>query len=309
MRAVRERVAHGRFDLVYVEFTQMAHYVDCIGDIPAILDESDIAYIRRSRFAQTSESRTVRWVLKWDARKLTRYELGYCRRFRGILVRTEHDRRLLRSLVPDGSIEVFPPWVDLSFADRIEGEPIEGSLLFYGAMWRPANEQGVCYFANEILPRICDAGTPVRLTVLGSRPSERLYRMQGERICVTGYVPDVAPYYSHACVIVVPLLSGSGIKGKIIQGLACGKPVVTTSVGAEGIPATEHDGLFVRDDPGEFAECVRSLLEQRRYLRYRDAARRFVRGFYDWRAGVERLEKLCEIVANSGTGGGQERFS
>jgi glycosyltransferase involved in cell wall biosynthesis len=123
--------------------------------------------------------------------------------------------------------------------------------------------------------------------------------MQGEKVCVTGYVEDVAPYYSRACVVVVPLRSGSGIKGKIVQALACGKPVVTTSVGAEGIPAAERDGLFIRDDPQPFAECVRWLLEQRRYLDFREPARQFVRRFYDWKAGVERLEHLYREVTHA----------
>jgi glycosyltransferase involved in cell wall biosynthesis len=299
VRALRERVASGAFDLVYVEFTQMAHYVEFTGDVPAILDESDIAFVRRERFAQTTDSRAARLLLEWDTRKLKEYEIRYCERFQGILVRTDHDRQLLQSFLRAARIEVFPPWVDLSFAGRVQEEPKEENLLFYGAMWRPANEQAVSHFVKQILPMIRAGNREVTFTVLGSRPSERLRRMQGERVCVTGYVEDVAPYYSRACVVVVPLRSGSGIKGKIVQALACGKPVVTTSVGAEGIPAAERDGLFIRDDPQPFAECVRWLLEQRRYLDFREPARQFVRRFYDWKAGVERLENLCAEVVHS----------
>ncbi|MGA2423837.1 MAG: glycosyltransferase [Terriglobales bacterium] len=299
VQALRERITRGAFDLVHVEFTQMAHYVELIDDVPAILDESDIAFVRRERFAQTTESRAARLLLNWDTRKLKEYEIRYCGRFQGILVRTDHDKQLLQSFLPAARIEIFPPWVDLSFAGRVREEPKEENLLFYGAMWRTANEQAVCYFVKQILPRIRAGNPEVKFTVLGSRPSERLRRMQGEKVCVTGYVEDVALYYSRACVVVVPLRSGSGIKGKIVQALACGKPVVTTSVGAEGIPAAERDGLFIRDDPQPFAECVRWLLEQRRYLDFREPARQFVRRFYDWKAGVERLENLCVEVMHS----------
>jgi glycosyltransferase involved in cell wall biosynthesis len=299
--AIRERMARREFDLVYIEFTQMAHYVQFIGKVPAILDESDIAFVRRERFAQTTGSPAARLLLNWDSRKLKRYEISNCGRFHGILVRTKHDKQLLQSFLPAAQVEVFPPWVDLSFADAIREETSEANLLFYGAMWRPVNEQAVCYFLEQMLPRIRVSNPSVQFTVLGSRPSERLRRMQEERVHVTGYVPDVAPYYSRASVVVVPLLSGSGIKGKIVQGLACGKPVVTTSVGAEGIDATESDGLFVRDAPQEFADCVRWLLEQQRYLNFREPARRFVAQFYDWQAGVERLEKLCAAVTHTGT--------
>jgi len=299
VQALRQRIASGGFDLVHVEFTQMAHYVEFIDGVPAILDESDIAFVRRERFAQTTDSRAARLLLNWDTRKLKEYEIRYGGRFQGILVRTDHDRQFLQSLVPGARIEVFPPWVDLSFAGRVREEPQEENLLFYGAMWRPANEQAVSYFLKQIFPTIRVSNPAVKFSVLGSRPSERLRRMQGEKVRVTGYAEDVAPYYSRACVVVVPLLSGSGIKGKIVQALACGKPVVTTSVGAEGIPGAERDGLFVRDDPQSFAECVRWLLEQRRYLGFREPARQFVRRFYDWKAGVERLENLYAEVSHS----------
>jgi glycosyltransferase involved in cell wall biosynthesis len=113
---------------------------------------------------------------------------------------------------------------------------------------------------------------------------------------VCGFAEDIEPFYQRTAVAVVPLLSGSGVKGKVLQALGCGRPVVTTSVGAEGIPASEADGLFVRDDPAAFADCVLWLLRGSTYLKFRGPARAFVREHYDWQASIQRLEHVYSEV-------------
>jgi glycosyltransferase involved in cell wall biosynthesis len=297
IRAIRREIARTRFDLALVEFTQMAHYVEYLNGIPAILDESDIAFVRRQRFAATVRNPVTRTLLDWDNRKLRAYEIGYAGRHTAILVRTETDKQLLRSFLPHARIEVFPPWIDLSFAPSVNGTPAEANLLFYGAMWRPANEQGALYFAEQVLPLIRQVNPSAEFFAVGSRPSKRLSSARIPGMTVTGFVPSVEPYYQRAAVVVAPLRAGSGIKGKIVQALACGKPVVTTPIGAEGIPATEDDGMFVREDPRDFADCVQWLLRDKNCLRFREPARCFVSMYYNWHTGVARLQKLCLDVA------------
>jgi glycosyltransferase involved in cell wall biosynthesis len=297
VQALRELLERREFDLAHVEFTQMAHYVEYLSGVPALLDESDVAFVRRERFAKSNNSLTTRTLLGWDTRKLKKYEINYCGRFEGILVRTEPDRKVLKKYLPDARIEVVPPWVDLSFADAVSDAAVELNLLFYGAMWRHANEQAALHFVSVILPRIRAKLPAVGFTILGSRPGERLLRVREHNVVVTGYVADIVPYYHRSSVVVVPLLSGAGIKGKVVQALACGRPVVTTSVGAEGIPATEREGLFIHDDPQQFAECVVWLLQERRYLNYSEPARQFVRRFYDWKTGIKCLQMLYDETA------------
>lgn len=292
VRALRKEVTTGHFDLAVVEFTQMAHYVEYLNGIPAILDESDIAFVRRQRFAATVWNPISRFLLQWDTRKLRGYEISNARRYRAILVRTETDKSFLQDRLRESRIEVFPPWIDLSFASSVNGAPEGASILFYGAMWRPANEQGALYFARQIFPLIRQRIPESEFMVVGSRPSRRLTTAKVPGMAVTGFVPSVEPYYRKAAVAVAPLLAGSGIKGKVVQAMACGKPVVTTSIGAEGIPATERDGLFVRDDAREFAECVEWLVREKHFLQFREPARQFVARNYDWPGGVSRLKKL-----------------
>jgi len=295
---LRALLARNEFDLVQIEFTQMAHYVKYLEGIPAIIDESDIAYIRRRRFANTITSYSKRKLLDWDTQKLRKYEIGFCSKYRGILVRTDCDRKTLLQEIPGAYIEVIPPWVDISFCGQVVPERAENHLLFYGAMWRPVNEQAAVYFLEKIFPKVVAEEPDARFTILGSRPSSRLQNVASHQVQVTGFVSDVLPFYNQTAVVVVPLLSGAGIKGKIVQALACGKPVVTTSVGGEGIPASEADGLFVRDDPQQFADCVLLLLRGKRYLNYFHPARSFFTRYYNWTDGIDRIEALYQKLAS-----------
>jgi len=293
---VQRHIARG-VDAVHVEFTQMAHYTRYFGGTPCVLDESDLAYIRRERFAETLKPGCKRALLSVDNRKQKRYELTWASQFDAVLVRTECDRQTLQAELGYGKkIVTVPPWVDIAVRHNVSAVAEETSLLFYGAMWRPVNSQAAHYFIDEILPIVRASYPDARFIVAGSRPPASLTHLSSKAIEITGFIQDVSPFYSRCPIVVAPLLAGAGIKGKIIQGLSCGRPVVTTSVGAEGIPATEADGLFVRNDPKSFASCICWLLDQNHYLEFREGAQSFVRKSYHWQSGMERVESVYQDI-------------
>jgi polysaccharide biosynthesis protein PslH len=290
-----KKLSENNFDLIQVEFTQMAHYIDQIkiisNNIPVVIDESDIAFIRRSRFAET-RCLIKRLLLRWDSEKLKHYELSYCGKFDAVLVRTEKDLQILKSYLPNKIFHKLPPWIDTSFVIRIKKEPEEENLMFYGAMWRPVNADAVIFFVKRIFPYIIRERPDVKFLIVGSRPPKSVLKLQSDRVIVTGYVEDITPYYNKAAIVVAPLRAGSGIKGKILQALACGKPVVTTSVGAEGIDAKESDGLFIADNVYDFAQCILNLLKNKKYLEYYDRAKYYFQSHYNWVDGIKSLEDL-----------------
>jgi polysaccharide biosynthesis protein PslH len=296
--ALQQQVLRGGFDLIHVEFTQMAHYAEYFNGTPCVLDESDLAYVRRERFAATLQSGPKRLLLNWDNRKLKKYEIGWTSQFDAVLVRTENDRQTLeRELGDNKTVVVIPPWIDLSFSNQVTAIASGRDLLFYGAMWRPVNDQAAHYFIDRILPDVVAEYPEARFVIAGSRPRTSLCDRRSAAVEVAGFVHDLAAYYTRCPIVVVPLLAGAGIKGKVIQALACGRPVVTTSVGAEGIPATEAEGLFIRDTPDSFASCICWLLDENRYLQFREPAQAFVRRNYDWHVGIRRLIAVYEGVA------------
>src|SRR5205823_1679221 len=136
--------------------------------------------------------------------------------------------------------------------------------------------------AREVLPLVRERVPDSRLLLVGSRPPAAVRALASDAVEVPGWVDSIAPWYQRAAVALVPLRAGSGIRGKILQALGVGRPVVSTPVGAEGIDATEKDGLFVRADPAELAEALVTLLEGGEHERRHEAGRRWFDTTYRW---------------------------
>jgi len=174
---------------------------------------------------------------------------------------TEDEARKLRERWPGLQTVVLPNVHEVS-AEPVPGHPGRSGLLFIGAYTHPPNIDGVTWFVSEIYSRIrALVSEPPPLTLLGSRPTAAVRALRGPNIAVPGYLPDVTPYFESARVFVSPLRYGAGMKGKIGQALALGLPVVTTSIGAEGMDLTDEVDVLIADDAPRFAECVIGLYE------------------------------------------------
>jgi glycosyltransferase involved in cell wall biosynthesis len=168
-------------------------------------------------------------------------------------------------------------------------------LLFFGTLSYGPNADGLVWFCEQVLPRVRQSKPDVRLEVVGLDPPPRvtaLGRLPG--VQVTGFVPDIRPKLWSATMCVVPLLAGGGTRLKILEALAAGCPVISTTVGAEGLELMDGKHLLIADDPEEFARDVVALLESDA-LRHRlaDAGRRAVAEKYDWQEIAPRLEAAC----------------
>jgi glycosyltransferase involved in cell wall biosynthesis len=161
--------------------------------------------------------------------------------------------------------------------------------------FRP-NVDAVLWFAREVLPKIRAQMGDVRFLAVGQRPHRRLDVLRGDpAVTLTGFVDDPRPYIADAVVYVVPLRMGGGTRFKILEALAMGKAVVSTTLGAEGFPVTHGKELLLADEPGEFAQTVVALLnapEKREALG--QAGRAFVEARYDWRIIVPLVEAAYE---------------
>src|SRR5262249_47226836 len=158
-------------------------------------------------------------------------------------------------------------------------------VVFTGSMdWMP-NEDAMVHFVERILPRIAAAVPGVKMTIVGRNPSRRVLELAaaGSTVNVTGRVDDVRPYLDRAAVCVVPLRIGGGTRLKIFEAMAMGKPVVATTVGAEGLPVRPGRELLIADEPESFAASVVSLLQNPRAAKLLGlSARTFVRDGFRW---------------------------
>lgn len=283
-RAMRDLLHTRRYDAVQVEDISMAQYAL---DAPAPLKVLDMHNVESSlmhRYSVREGSWAKALYAGITARKLARYEQDVTQHFDLVTVCSDDDKALLASSGVRARIEVIPNgvWCD-AYKPAPEGEKAR-EAVFIGRLDYHANVTGARFLVREILPLLLERLPDAQVNLVGKNPGPAVQSLQGPAVTVYGDVPDVIPFLTRASVVAVPLLVGGGTRLKILEAMACGKAVVSTRIGAEGIPATHGEHILLTDSPEEFAAAMASLMEDaaaRRRLG--DAARRFVAEQYDWR--------------------------
>lgn len=309
------------FDVVQIEGIEMARYwmlevrnwkldhearpPTSILQLPSsIFDDHNAEYVLQQRAFETDIRQPRRWVaaiyslIQW--KKLSRYEAMICQLADGVVAVSEADKAALQQLVPRLNVTVVPNGVDVEYYTSTDIRPVPlppDSLVFTGKMDFRPNVDAVLWFCQEVLPLVRGQVPDVRFYIVGQRPHRRVLRLADDpAVTVTGYVDDVRSYIAGACVCVVPLRIGGGTRLKVLEAMAMGKPIVSTSLGCEGFEGlVSGRELSIADTPEEFAQQVIELLDDApRQERLGQAGRRFVEEQYDWRLIVPRLERIYE---------------
>jgi glycosyltransferase involved in cell wall biosynthesis len=301
-----DRLESERFDVVQVESIEMAPYaMDDAGwgmERPLwVFDDYNAEYVLQQRAFETDVRHPRRWIgalysfIQWQ--KLRRYEAAVCQRVDRVIAVSEADREILQKLGPGVKVTVIPNGVDTRAYDPGRTYPLilePHSFVFTGKMDFRPNIDAVLWFCHQVLPLIKTQVPDVHFYIVGQKPPPRLSPLaEDPAVTLTGYVDDVQPYIAGAGVYVVPLRIGGGTRLKIMEAMALGKAIVSTSLGCEGYPMTSGRELVIADTPQDFAHCVVELLgDARRREELGRAGRRFVEERYDWRAIVPRLEQV-----------------
>lgn len=325
-QAVSELTSREHFDLVHIDHIHMAHYCKLLNGVPvsqgprvpALLDEHNVEYKILERCADVERNPVHRILYGQQAQKMKRFERMMAPQFHICTAVSEDDAKILRELTDNKArIEVVPNGVDTEYFSAQEhkstrapegisgtlgrwdaGAPeAEEALVFTGSMdWLP-NEDAVVYFISRILPLIWETKPQVKLYVVGKNPSCGIRKAghHDERIVVTGCVDDVRAYLNRAKVFVAPLRIGGGTRLKILEAMAMEKPVVATSVGAEGIAHTAGRDILIADTPSEFAQKVIELLDKPEQARQiAQEARQLAVQKYDWNIVGRKLRNVYE---------------
>ncbi len=318
---VRALLAAEAYDVVQVEGIEMARYGLLVRELPRgrrpclIFDDHNVEYRLQQRAAWVDLRDPRRWhggvysAIQWG--KLWRYERHICRSADRILAVSPPDAAALARLAPSTPVHVIPNGVDVAqWTPPPEMAPVYPAhplpLVFTGKMDYRPNVDAVLWFAQEVLPYI-SGQQPVVFYVVGRDPHPRLDVLRGRPdVVITGPVEDVRPYVWQAAVYVVPLRVGGGTRFKVLEAMAGGTPVVSTSLGIEGLDLRHGREVLLADTPQAFAQAVSDLLRDHQAQRTRiqalvAAARRFVAD-YDWGRIVPRLWALYEEVAPKPTG-------
>lgn len=289
---VQQVMAAGRFDVVHVEDIHMAQYAARHAGVRTVLDLHNVDSGRMRRFARHQRNPFTRLYALLTARKLARYEAHVASAYDLVLACSEDDRALLSAGGVQADVLVVPNGVDISrFAPR-PAPSRPRHLVFVGRMDYAPNADAVLFFCRSILPLIRAAHDDVTLAIVGQHPPRAVRALSSTPgVTVTGFVDDVRPYVADAAVVIVPLRFGSGTRLKILEAMAMGKAVVSTTIGCEGIRATSGAEILLADEAPAFASAVVGLLEsQTARLDLGQRARQRAVSDYSWtRIGEDLL--------------------
>ena len=303
-RKINQLLAQERFDLIHAQLFRMGQYVTDVQGPAKVLDLCDSLALNLSRRAELESNPWLakikldctpkRFLVKLEEKRVQRYEVNIMKAFDCGTVVARFDRDYLLKQDDSLNLSIVPMGVDLGYFQPnpiAEPAPV---LLFTGTMNYFPNADAATYFCNEIFQRIRERHPKVCFYIVGNHPSEPVKRLEGQDgVVVTGYVPDVRPYFEKASVFVAPLRAGSGIQTKNLEAMAMGVPVVTTSVGAMGLEADIGKELLVADTPADFAEHVIHLLDNESLRKtLAQTARTRVETNYSWEAIGDRLEHV-----------------
>lgn len=296
-RAITELERNNSFDLLVCDFLAPAGNVPRALSTPIVLFQHNVEAMIWKRHYEVQTNPIKKAYLYGQWRKMRRFEKEMCRRFDCVIAVSADDRDQMKSEYGAEAVFDVPTGVDTEFfrpTGAIEG--FRQGLVFTGSMdWLP-NEDAIRYFVREIMPLIKNKAPDATLTVVGRNPPPALVDLSREdpSLIITGRVDDVRPYIESAAVYIVPLRIGGGTRLKIFEAMAMEKAVVSTTIGAEGLPLTNGEELLLADEPHTFAEAVIKLLgdsQQATELGQRAAS--VVRQKHGWRQVTEIFVSLC----------------
>jgi glycosyltransferase involved in cell wall biosynthesis len=237
----------------------VAQYAGEPGRCPAILVEHEPgASAARDRWQFSTGWR--RPVLARDMRAWKAYERERLAKFDAVVCFTDADRRDLLQLEPAARVVVIPPRGPSLLKPGPRGVESPNTILFIGNFIHPPNVDAALRLARGIFPRVRARHPDAVLQLVGDAPPASVRRLAGPGVVVTGRVPDVAPFLDAASVVVAPLRMGGGIRIKVMDALAFGKPIVATPLAAEGLNVTDRRELLLAESDEAFADAVSALL-------------------------------------------------
>jgi polysaccharide biosynthesis protein PslH len=306
------------FDIVQAESLEMAQYaLQVVRERPAdrkrpvvVFDDLNAEYLLQKRAYEVDSGSVRTWpkaLYSWvQFRRLRRYEQLVCKTVDEVLAVSETDAASIASLAggtpTGGTPRVIPNGVDCVFfspgAKPAEYPPATqikhlASLIFTGTMDFRPNADAVFWFCRDILPLIKKDAFHVHFYIAGQNPTREVCALASPAVTVTGYVSDIRPYIANSVIYVVPMRMGSGTKLKVMEAMAMHIPVVSTTLGAEGIDVADGRNILLADTPADFARHVVDLLgNESERQRLSANGRRLVEEKYDWTTIVPSLEKV-----------------
>jgi len=298
-RKIRELTYLESFDIIQIEHSFMAPYIKAISKVnnsKKVLTFHNIATLQYHRILKTEKiiSKKIRTSINWIQMK--KWEAKFAMNFDLCLTMSDNEKKFLQSINPKLNIAVIPNGVDIEKCRPLPVNFKTNNLLYIGKMNYQPNVDAVLYFAKEIFPVIKRQTKNTKLFIVGSNPAEDIKQLEKNKdIIVTGYVDDVQPFYEQCAVSVVPLRAGSGTRLKILESMAFGRPVISTSIGCEGLHVCNNENIIISDKPDEFARKTVELLQNKEFReKISQNGRNLVKYNYSWESIAKKQIQIYE---------------
>jgi len=300
-REVRRLTSRDAFDVIHVEHSFMAPYLDHVSRdsrAKTVLSMHNVESLRFRRELQTAGWSTRRLALLTDHVLFGSWEEKAIRRFDGIVAVSGFEETWIRTHAPGAAVTVVPNGVNIDHFSPAPSPHSSRTIVFPGLMNYPPNVDAVVWFCDAVLPRVLDRHPDVRFVIVGDKPTPQVVAL-GLRphVEVTGRVADVRPYLAACAAVVVPLRSGAGTRLKILEALSMKRPVVSTRQGAEGLDITHGTHALIGDSPNEIADHLCAVIKKPDLAaRLATAGRHLVETQYDWKSCFRGLDDLYHVV-------------
>jgi glycosyltransferase involved in cell wall biosynthesis len=294
---IAEMVRKDRYDFVIAEYSVMGQFIHnnpALPPVRRIISVHESYYLARRKAFHHHKLGLDKLREAINLKGLKKYEFDMYRQADQVLTLTPEGREELLEICPELDIAIVPHGVDVDYFTFSDLSEAEESIVFVGNYLHYPNAEAVLNFHREIWPRLKTLLPKIKFYVVGQAPPAEIQRLaQDEAIIVTGRVEDVRPYLRKGRVFICPVSLGGGFRGKILEAMAMGRPVVSTSLGAEGIPIQDGENIIIGDDPERFAQGIVELMKNEAlFRRITKNARQLMEEKYAWGKGVEVMESI-----------------
>ncbi len=300
-KRLEELLEREKFDVVHILSINISNYAQTLKGIPTLFFPHDSVSLQFYRNLPYEKNLLRRFYMGSQWKKMLRYEKKILPQFTHTVLVSQRDKDWIAQHSPKAEISIIPAGVDCDYFKPEENGPEDAvpSVLFRGVMNFPPNRDAVLYFYYHILPLIKKEIPKVRFYVVGKEPPPEILRLNDSvTTFVEGLVPDLRPYIAKSSVNICPMLSGSGIKNKILEAWAMGKAVVATSKACEGVAALHEKNILIADAPETFAQSVIQLLRNSDLRReIGKNGRELVSQQYSWESSIAKFKDLYNEIA------------
>lgn len=298
-QAIREELSLHNYDLIHAEtFYVMPHIPDT--DIPILLVEQTIEYLVYKHYVEEQAPKFLRPLLKIDVMKLKYWETFFWKRAKKVVAMSDSDRNQMDKLSPGLSIDIVPNGIDAKYFLAKKRRDVSGAkVLYVGNFTWLQNIEAVEDLVNKVWPRIKAEVANAKLWIVGMHMTKYIKDLKSRDIEVTEGMPDIRDAYSKSTVLVTPIKGPGGTRLKILEAMASALPVVTTTVGAEGLGVRNGREALIRNDLDELAKSAINIIENpQEAKRLGVLERKFVEENYTWERSAEKLDRIYSgIVA------------